>query len=943
MALARWTGLVQDGAGNAVAGAQIEVRSEQTGRLVPLFADREGQTSLGNPFTAPEATVTFHAGGDAYRIIASKGGLLSEWRYVALGTSAEYDLDDLVVELQSGIYPAMTFAQLEAFDPGEGGAIAGVVYNDPNPLLNGYYRRGNEGWERGRGFPDTFARLENFGGTANAQTAFLAPGVDPANVQVLFAFASTENTGPMTPSGNGEAPREVVNLADNPLAAGEWTGAVIFAQDGERYRLLLDAEAALIATQQADRAAQEAGAAVASADRAQTEADRAQANADQTAANIGLRDFADVPTLLSNTSLQYGNGAGQVQAGDVLRTRKEGFAYEVLAADAPDADVHLEVGQGVKLSVRPNGLVRPAMFGVLDDGDPNENVNDTLQRVAAFCRAERFPAKFGPRQYLTGALEFNADVFGCGDATVLKSANLDRQWLVVISGPAFVANFHIDGVVSPDPESWNINNFNEFYGSRGICVNDTTDVHIENVHTRNTYQAGIAVQRSKRVSIDRCTTQRTRGNFGDGFFIATSQHVSVKNCYAYDFTRIGFVTDSFHSGPAEYAARVSFENCYAEYGHDASVLFSTTPVPGGGNEYNVGFWSETSGSVTWENCHTKNVRHDGWRIVSGANPDGSGQAQYHAKNCTVQEAAGGFQVYGLVGFPVKVVLESCHADVTGGDCFGGSGGKAGDVLHLIGCSSVLRGTTAARSSLKIGAGTVIVDGFTETWAVLNTTLRDAQDNYYGSVSHFNNAAKKAVIRDWKTFDAAGNQIGSVFKFLSPARASLELNLERCFVRGVATECRDYIAEDCTFEQTGYVRFNRRLHIKGGSILNGSTAFFYRDTSEEALLEGVFLNLAASGGYVGFFNDNSAQASIKARLKGCKIRKNFESGYALRINADAGVINAAGANHMVLDGCVIENTGGSTSNPIAQIDSSTGAASSVIGYGNLKSSSLGTIA
>lgn len=58
----------------------------------------------------------------------------------------------------------------------------GRVLNDPDPSNNGEYYRSGGGWVRGRGFPDTFALLIDVGGTANAITASVGPGVDPGNI-----------------------------------------------------------------------------------------------------------------------------------------------------------------------------------------------------------------------------------------------------------------------------------------------------------------------------------------------------------------------------------------------------------------------------------------------------------------------------------------------------------------------------------------------------------------------------------------------------------------------------------------------------------------------------------------------------------------------------------------------------------------------------------------
>jgi len=80
---------------------------------------------------------------------------------------------------------------------------------------------------------------------------------------------------------------------------------------------------------------------------AAAEAASAAVSAEEAAASAGFRDFADVTTLLANTSLAYGTGAAQVEAGDIVRTRAEGFAYEVAASAATDQ--HVTTAGGVKL------------------------------------------------------------------------------------------------------------------------------------------------------------------------------------------------------------------------------------------------------------------------------------------------------------------------------------------------------------------------------------------------------------------------------------------------------------------------------------------------------------------------------------------------------------------------------------------------------------------
>lgn len=93
----------QDEAGNVVAGASVEVRSEDTGLLVALYSDRNGSTPLGNPATTDsDGFIRFFVDGGVYKIrvyTGSSGAPTSEappHRYVAIGTASEYDRGDVI-------------------------------------------------------------------------------------------------------------------------------------------------------------------------------------------------------------------------------------------------------------------------------------------------------------------------------------------------------------------------------------------------------------------------------------------------------------------------------------------------------------------------------------------------------------------------------------------------------------------------------------------------------------------------------------------------------------------------------------------------------------------------------------------------------------------------------------------------------------------------------
>lgn len=102
-------------------------------------------------------------------------------------------------------------------------------------------------------------------------------------------------------------------------------------------------------------------------------AELARARADDIPAFAGFRDAADLTTLLANSTWRYdATGAAQVVAGDVFRTRKEGFSYKVLVVGSTAYDVATAGGLLLELQLGPDGAYNfagtaPAADGVTDD------------------------------------------------------------------------------------------------------------------------------------------------------------------------------------------------------------------------------------------------------------------------------------------------------------------------------------------------------------------------------------------------------------------------------------------------------------------------------------------------------------------------------------------------------------------------------------------------
>lgn len=175
-----------------------------------------------------------------------------DWKVPGNPGSGEYEPEKpriraLLKQIQGGSGQAVTKSTLAALNgvtpPNEN--YLGIVLTGDGA---GYYYRSGAAWVFGRGFSDTFAEM-SLSGTGTSQTGTVAPGVDPSQVQVFWAEVVVENTGPLFLDG-----KPVRSVADNPLVAGEWTGTVLFVDRGDHWRLLVDTNAAAIASQAASDA-----------------------------------------------------------------------------------------------------------------------------------------------------------------------------------------------------------------------------------------------------------------------------------------------------------------------------------------------------------------------------------------------------------------------------------------------------------------------------------------------------------------------------------------------------------------------------------------------------------------------------------------------------------------------------------------------------------------
>lgn len=118
----------------------------------------------------------------------------------------------------------------------------GVVLNDADATLNGYYSRVAAAWVKQRGFPDSVAVLTNIGGTANAITADTADGVDPSTMQaiILPSPPGTNSSATVTIAINGAAVQDIKAASGSNPAVGDIIAGVgtMFFRVGLEWRQL---------------------------------------------------------------------------------------------------------------------------------------------------------------------------------------------------------------------------------------------------------------------------------------------------------------------------------------------------------------------------------------------------------------------------------------------------------------------------------------------------------------------------------------------------------------------------------------------------------------------------------------------------------------------------------------------------------------------------------
>lgn len=142
--------------------------------------------------------------------------------------------------------------------------------------------------------------------------------------------------------------------------------------------------------------------------------------------------------------------------------------------------------------------------------------------------------------------------------------------------------------------------------SRGLLFSSSSNIRVNDVVVKNTVFGANAYYDCSDIEISNCTSDGVvplidtgtglAYTAGDGFYLSACTNARIANCFAKDFSRIGFVTEGNASGAkSDY---IVIANCQALDAKNADSYVA---------EWNAGFWSENTRNVDYVNCMAINI------------------------------------------------------------------------------------------------------------------------------------------------------------------------------------------------------------------------------------------------------------------------------------------------------------------------------------------------
>lgn len=236
MALAVLQHRALDASGNLITGVDIRVKRETAGQpLAALKSDREGTSAISNPTVGgffADGKIRCHVAGGAYQVEVLKDAVVVDtFRYVAVGTAAEFDSDS-----GEGSFTQYTSIRPDAFVEeiadratydGAAAGFAVVVLedsgNDNLPTLYAKLTSASADWSDGitwlpNDAVDRTDRLINGSGQIN-QRASATVADDVYGHDRWYALTQTAAIVPTTLSDVADGLRRMMRLTQSQAAA----------------------------------------------------------------------------------------------------------------------------------------------------------------------------------------------------------------------------------------------------------------------------------------------------------------------------------------------------------------------------------------------------------------------------------------------------------------------------------------------------------------------------------------------------------------------------------------------------------------------------------------------------------------------------------------------------------------------------------------------------
>jgi len=600
------------------------------------------------------------------------------------------------------------------------------------------------------------------------------------------------------------------------------------------------------------------------------------------------------------------------------------------------------------LTSRLQDYISAKDFGAIGDGVADDTA--AIQAAADAANARGAPLHVGEGTYLLSSMvTLYAGLSGAGvGRTIFQAVNdgTQRQEIIRISGAGIYEGFTVDGAVSADPPSWNSSNFDAFTGWLGVYVR-TDNVTIRNARAQNTWQSGFAGWEVENVILESCETDRSRGNFGDGFFFYYSaKNITHINCRAYDFTRIGFVFDGDGSNPSDGCV---YQNCHAEYGHDRSSLY-------GGGEFNSGFWVENCRRVSFDACSARNTGERGFTVAVGSGSTFFEEAATFTFNsCFAEnvsppvassEISNGFILEALDSpYRGNISLAGCTAKNVSGSGFVAA--TSADVT-LTRCAYFKDGGGSQSRAISAQTNaTISVNDFYEEWTnkpagYLNNSIDTAS---IGSFSGAVVAPLAIYIDNYRTHDGG---YAIIKQRLSGVLAGARLVVKNSHIAlGEVYSTDGAVFENCKISApigsvliitTGETLFSNCMITLSESFLVG-----WLQDVKQVLLQGCRIERTGAFRLISFRFGTAGAANRVWRISDAVFEGNLETdGTFLQQNADAPIFDTPGQD-LFFNGCVFVNTGGATSNEAIRIEATALNAAKAYFSGCWKSPTISTMA